>query len=184
MRIDLINEAIILATAKHSGQVRKGTDIPYIVHPMEVMAILSRMGADEDLLIAGVLHDVVEDTNVSVEDIQIKFGDKVAELVGAHSEDKSLSWEERKRLSNEHLKNETFEVKCLILADKLSNIRSMANDLERIGEKLWERFNAPYEKQRWYYMGSVEALESMQADERTKGAYAEFVELCRKVFGS
>ncbi len=59
----------------------------------------------------------------------------------------------------------------------------MINDLERVGDKFWGRFNAPYDKQRWYYMGSVEALESMQADERTKGTYAEFVELCETVFG-
>lgn len=92
----LLEKAIAFAVEKHTGQLRKGTDIPYIVHPMEVMNLLIGMGADKPLVIAGILHDLMEDTGTSKEEIREIFGSDVAELVAAHSEDKSKSWEERK----------------------------------------------------------------------------------------
>lgn len=93
-----INSAIQFATMQHGTQKRKGKEVPYIVHPLEVMEILYRMGADENLLVAGILHDVVEDTAVKIADIREYFGDDVAELVAAHTEDKSEPWEVRARL--------------------------------------------------------------------------------------
>ena len=89
-----LNEAIVFATERHAGQVRKGSGKPYIVHPLEVLTILTDMEAGADVLIAGVLHDTVEDTGTTIEEIRSRFGDAVADLVAGCSEDKSKSWEE------------------------------------------------------------------------------------------
>ena len=96
----MVNEAIEFATRAHNGQFRKGTKTPFIVHPMEVFAIVTRMTDSRDVWVAAILHDVVEDCeDVTIEQIQEKFGDYVAFLVAAESEDKSLSWKERKQIT-------------------------------------------------------------------------------------
>lgn len=178
--------AVEFAVAHHAavGQTRKGTDVPYIVHPMEVMSILQRMDADTDLLCAGLLHDVVEDTNATLNDVRATFGDRIAELVGAHTEDKSLSWEERKTLSNEHLKTAPREVRMLILADKLSNMRSTASDIYLHGdsEEYWTKYNRDKFSQSWYYSEAIDALEGMQDDPETAWAYWELNSLYKDVF--
>jgi len=94
-----LNNAINFAVKYHTGQLRKGTTVPYIVHPLESMQILQRMNGDTDLLIAGVLHDILEDTQATEEEIAQIFGSEVAHLVAAHSEDKSKTWEERKTIA-------------------------------------------------------------------------------------
>lgn len=178
-----LNEAILYAAEQHSGQLRKGTDLPYIVHPTEVLNILTRMNAHEDLLIAGVLHDVVEDTDAAIEDIAARFGDTVAELVNAHTEQhKELPWWERKLRSIEHLRTAPRDVKLLILADKLSNIRSMAADHARMGDKLWERFCADKAMQSRYYSMSIDALADLADDPDGGWAYWELSRLYKEVF--
>lgn len=147
----LLEKAIHFATFKHAGQLRKGTTVPYIVHPLETMKILLSMNADTNLLIAGLLHDTVEDTDTSIEEITEIFGADVAALVGGHSEDKSKSWEERKTHAIKVLADASRRMKMLVMADKVSNLRSMAADYRAVGDKLWSRFNAPVEKQAWYY---------------------------------
>jgi (p)ppGpp synthase/HD superfamily hydrolase len=154
-----IYEAIIFATRKHAGQVRKGTDIPYISHPMEVMQIMTANGCPDAAIVAGILHDTLEDTDTTTEEIQGMFGDKILNLVQAESEDKSKTWKERKQSTIDHLLGTPIEVQMVCCADKLSNLRSMAADLDAIGEKLWERFNAPKADIEWYYRGITEALE-------------------------
>lgn len=122
----LLNEAIMYATRMHKKTVRKGTDMPYIVHPLEVMHILELMHADKQLMAAGVLHDTVEDTKATIEDIEKRFGKDVAELVAAHTEkDKSKPWKERKTEALDHLYDAPERVKMLVLADKLANIRAI-----------------------------------------------------------
>ena len=145
--VEDLNRAIIFATERHAGQARKGTDTPYIVHPLETMLILSNMQADLNVQIAGLLHDTVEDTNTALEEIATLFGDDVASLVGHHSEDKSKSWAERKTTAIMALKQADERIKMLVLADKLSNMRSIARDYAALGDGVWERFNAPKEKQ-------------------------------------
>ena len=117
---ELLNKAIIYAVEKHAGQLRKGTQIPYIVHPMEVLALLNEMRADMTVIIAGVLHDTVEDTSATIDDIIREFGEDVAELVGNHTEDKSKTWFQRKSQGLRELAEGSFDLKCLVLADKLS----------------------------------------------------------------
>ena len=167
----LLEKAIHFATSKHAGQLRKGTKVPYIVHPLETMNILRSMNADTNLLIAGLLHDTVEDTDTSIEEITGIFGTDVAALVGGHSEDKSKTWEERKTHAIKELADARRRMKILVMADKVSNLRSMAADYRVVGDKLWSRFNAPVEKQAWYYSGIQDSLWDMQTDPDASGVF-------------
>lgn len=177
-----IHKSIILATRLHGGQKRKCTDIDYISHPMEVYGILAAMGADEDLQVAGVLHDTVEDCDLTIEHIAKEFGDNVAALVQGHTEDKSKSWVERKSHTIQCLINGDRNHRMLVLADSLSNLRSMELDYELIGEELWDRFNAPKERQSWYYFGMNEALSPLASDPEVSAFYEEMTELCKKLY--
>ena len=179
---DRLSKAIIFATEKHNGQFRKATTTPYIMHPLEVLQILHSMKADTNLLIAGLLHDTIEDTDTTADEIKVLFGDDVAALVASHSEDKSKTWKERKEHTIKELAVASNRVKMLVLADKLSNLRSIAKDYSLIGDELWKRFNAPKEKQAWYYSNIQDALVNMQSLYACKGAYWEFVALFKDVF--
>lgn len=178
----LLHESIVFANKAHKGQLRKGTDIDYISHPMEVMQILTAMRADDDLIIAGVLHDTVEDTPVTVEELEEKFGNDIAALVAHHSEDKFLSWIERKTATIDHLEKADRHTKMLVLADKLSNLRSMYSTYQEIGDALWERFNAPKEKQCWYYTEIIKALWDISGFEDIEPFYEEMSNLIKDIF--
>ena len=123
-----LNQAILFATERHAGQLRKGTTLHYILHPLETLQILTEMQADIDLQIAGVLHDTIEDTETTAEELTALFGDDVSMLVNHHSEDKSKSWAERKTTAIIAAKQADERIKMLILADKLSNLRAIARD--------------------------------------------------------
>lgn len=178
----MLSKAVDFATRKHLGQFRKDTTIPYIVHPLEVLQILYSMGADSYLLAAGVLHDTVEDTDTAISEIEDIFGKEVARLVASNSEDKSKTWDERKQHTIESLKFADERVKMLIMADKLANLRSMVKDYKSIGNKLWQRFNAPKEKQAWYFNGILDALWDMQNISECEDAYWEFNGLYKDLF--
>lgn len=177
-----LNQAIIFATERHAGQLRKGTALPYILHPLETMQILSNMQADMDLQIAGLLHDTIEDTNTTAAEIAALFGDDVTALVSHHSEDKSKSWLERKTQALAALQAADDCIKMLALADKLSNLRSIARDYKQLGDGLWQRFNAPKEKQAWYYNGLVDTLAELDQYVETSDAYQELLSLYKDVF--
>ena len=180
--LDPVHEAILFAERAHRGQKRKGSDISYITHPMEVLQILTAMGAGREVQIAGLLHDTVEDTGVVLEDVRAAFGDRVAALVAAHTEDKSKSWRERKQHTLDMLKTADRDTRLLILADKVSNLRSMASDYSRMGEALWDRFKAPRELQSWYNSAMQDALYDMQFDPAARQVYREMADLCRDLF--
>lgn len=174
-----IHNAIIFATMKHKDQKRKGTDIPYIVHPMEVMQILTSMNCETDVIIAGILHDTLEDTNTTPEEIKNNFGDNVLKIVQTESEDKSKTWKERKQHTIDCLKIDTRETKLVCLADKLSNLRSIYVDFLNVGNKVWERFNAPKENIKWYYESVADALED---DFKGLDAWKELKKLIAETF--
>lgn len=175
----LIHQAITFATVAHMGQTRKGTRIPYIVHPYEVAQILTAAGADPAVICAGLLHDTVEDTGTSLEDIRNLFGDQVAALVDGASEDKSKTWQERKQHTIDYLAHDAdLDELLLACADKLSNMRAMALDYATIGDQLWERFNAGKNQLSWYYGSLTEVLEPLHHYEM----YWEFVNLYQEVF--
>jgi (p)ppGpp synthase/HD superfamily hydrolase len=156
---DRIDFALEVAAKAHYDQKRKGTDTPYITHPVAVAMILLRAGCPDDLIIAGLLHDTVEDANIPPDYIRDNFGEKVASIVAGCSEPgKSLSWEERKNHTLEYLKTASMDVRIVTCADKLSNIRSIASDYRMEGEAIWDRFKRGREKQAWYYKGIVESL--------------------------
>src|SRR5205814_6539887 len=124
----MINVAIEVAARAHYGQVRKGTDIPYISHPYAVGMMLARTGCPEEIITAGILHDTVEDTNITLEYLREKFGEKVASIVEGCSEPHhgSAPWEARKAHTLEYLRNAPWEVKVVTCADKLHNIGTIA----------------------------------------------------------
>jgi len=184
--MSVLDNAIVFATEKHAGMFRKGTTVPYIVHPLEAVSIAAGITDDLEVLSAVVLHDVVEDTPVTVEDIRVKFGERIAMLVAAESEDKmpgitpEESWKLRKQATIDALESASFEEKIIVLADKLSNIRAIYRDKSQIGDAIWERFNQKDKKQHeWYYRSVMNEL----ADMSKFTVYQEFCQLVKDAFG-
>jgi len=176
--------AVRFAADAHSGQFRKGSRVPYLVHPLNVAKILIDYGCSEDLAIAGLLHDTVEDTEVTLEEIRTIFGDAVARLVEFATEPAKLwTWEKRKQHTLEIL--ETGETPGLLLsvADKLDNIRSIRSDLELNGDLAWERFKRPREKQRWYYQSLSRIFDARLVDSPGVELAAKFHTEVEVVFG-
>ena len=164
-----LDDAIEFATKKHTEQTRKRENTPYILHPLEAAAVAAELTKDEDVLIAAVLHDTVEDTDTSIDEVRERFGDRVAELVESETEDKredlppEETWEIRKKESLEHLKNSTDPaVKILWLADKVSNVRTLYRLYQKEGDALWDHFNMKdIKKQAWYYRTVSELLSDL-----------------------
>ena len=155
----LIDKALQIASVAHEGQYRKNTKTPYIAHPVAVGMILQKAGYREEMVAAGILHDTVEDTDLTMEDIEREFGKEIAIIVEGCSEpDKSLSWEERKEHTIEFLKTASEEIRVVACADKLHNVRSIRQDVEQSGEGVWSRFKRGKKQQEWYYRNVVESL--------------------------
>ncbi|MEG0772628.1 HD domain-containing protein [Clostridium sp.] len=156
----LFTKAVEVAAKAHAKQLRKGTSIPYIFHYLETANILADNDCSEEMLVAGVLHDTLEDTDLTAEEISDLFGEHILKVVlGASEPDNHrLSWKERKQHTLDYLKKARKEILLVSCADKLSNIRSLAKDYEDLGDKLWSRFNAGYEEQKWYYQSLVISL--------------------------
>ena len=181
----VIDRAIRFATESHEGVVRKGSDIPYIVHPLEAMAIVSTITSDQELMAAAVLHDVVEDAGITIDDIRREFGSRIADLVDAET-DREVpglshveSWQQRKQAAIDRLATAGRDAQIVALGDKLSNMRAMARHLRQQGDRLWERFN---EKDpachAWYYRHLAESLSPLSDTD----AYREFTDLVEQVF--
>ena len=150
----------MFATIAHSGQTRKGEpDKPYIVHPIAVSQILIEYGADNNVIAAGYLHDVVEDTDFSLKDIKKHFGDDIANLVECATEiDKSKSWEERKRHTIDTAKNLSSREKLILIADKINNAENLKRIFDKKGFKDFSNFKRGEEQQEWYYRNIYESL--------------------------
>ena len=163
---DKIQKAIRFSIKTHEvyqKQKRKGKDIPYIVHPLTVGFILSRAGANEDTVVAGILHDTIEDSvpekKVTKKMLAERFGKEVANLVGSVTEqDKTLSWEERKKEALEHIKAFSHNSLLVKSADIISNTSELIEDQERDGDKVFARFNAPKEKLLQHYLRVIDAI--------------------------
>ena len=165
--MNILEEAIIYATVMHQGKMRKFGNRPFILHPLEVAQILATMTDDQEIIAAGILHDIVEDTDGTLEEIEKRFGQRVALIVSSESEtdypgeEKSATWKRRKEESLKVLRNSSdIGVKMLWLADKLANIRSLSGMYSEQGEKMWKRFHqSDPEMQRWYYRSIAENVE-------------------------
>jgi (p)ppGpp synthase/HD superfamily hydrolase len=175
-----VETAIEWAAKAHKNQYRKGTDMPYVSHPYAVGMMLAQAGCEEEVIIAAILHDTVEDTEVTLEDIRNQFGSRVAVIVEGCSEpDKELPWEERKQHTLDYLRTAPIEVCMVACADKLHNVRSMLVEYQEQGERTWERFNRGREKQAWYYRGLVKSLEHQLENQKF---YLEFKSYVEKLF--
>jgi len=165
-----MNERLVkakeFATKAHEGQVRKSTGTPMISHPIRVAKMLQDYGFEPEVVAAGYLHDVVEDTSYTLENIVAEFGEDVARVVAGNTEDKSKTWEERKAHTIEHIKTAPLEVKALIVADKLDNLSCLIEDYERFGEDLWNHFKRGKDQQKWYFESVAEnAMFGLKNDE-------------------
>ena len=157
--LELIDYAIYFATKAHTGQKRKTEqDVDMIFHPFTVGMILQRAGAKTECVIAGILHDVVEDTKYTLEDIKEQFGTQVANIVDEVSENKSLPWKERKIETINKIKTASMDGKLVECADKISNLESLYNLYQEEGEEVWKSFNKPKEEQKWYYTNMFQAV--------------------------
>lgn len=184
--LPLFEQAAVFAAVAHRGTTRKGNRIPYLVHPMEAAAIVSEMTDDQDLIAAAVLHDVVEDTEVTLPELQEYFGERIAGYVRGESENKRAelppekTWMLRKQETIDFLKNQADKnAKMLALADKLSNMRSIARDVEFVGDRLWERFHQKDKAMHgWMYRQIAEAVKELSE----YPAWQEYDRLVRMVF--
>jgi (p)ppGpp synthase/HD superfamily hydrolase len=160
---DRFDRALLYATHVHGGQVRKGTSTPYVAHLLAVAATVLEYGGDEDLAIAALLHDSVEDQGgkARLEDVRNRFGERVARVVKACSDsladtakgERKAHWQERKENYLEHLRTADDDLLRVSLADKVHNARAILRDLRKpdVGEGVWARFSQPKERTLWYY---------------------------------
>ena len=185
MDTDLLDRAIIFAVKAHHNSERRGKGFPYIVHPMEAVEIVATITSDQELLAAAALHDTVEDTDVTLEDIRREFGDRVASIVEAES-DKNIegvsetdTWMERKQAAIDRLRQAPLDAKIVAMGDKLSNMRAIYRDYMTKGDSLWQIFHVSDKSvHEWRYRKLAESL----SDLSDTFAYKEFTGLIDKVF--
>jgi (p)ppGpp synthase/HD superfamily hydrolase len=166
---DALDRALILAARAHRDQVRKGSDVPYVQHPVHVAILLLKHGFDDAVVTAGVLHDVVEDTSVTLDDVRAELGDRVAELVGAVSERKAdaggkRSWRTRKEEQLAMLATAPLDVVALKAADALHNTMTTLRDVTAGGDAAWARFNAPKSDQLWIHRAVADGVRARMGD--------------------
>lgn len=184
----LLDKAICFAARAHAGQVRKGTTTPYIFHPLEAATICATITDDEEVLAAAVLHDVVEDTDTTIGQVEAEFGPRVAALVAGESEDKreglapSETWRIRKEEAIGHIVAASDPaVRLVCLGDKLSSMRAIHRDFDELGDSLWERFNQKDPAQQaWYYRLLAKTLKPDLGD---TAAWQELLAHIEAVFG-
>lgn len=177
----MVHRAIIFSANAHLGQLRKGTNLPYILHPLEVAQILSSIGASDITLVTGLLHDVLEDTLTPLKRIQDEFGECVARNVVYCTNYVTGSWRIRKASVIKKIRDSDHaELANVLCADKLSNLRSICFDYSSLGESAWTRFSAPKKDVLWYYQALGEAIEGNAHVSTT--LKAEYSQLIRDLF--
>ena len=186
LNTDLLDRAIIFAVRAHAGTERRGKGFPYIVHPMKAVEIVSTITPDQELLAAAALHDTVEDTDVTVEQLRAGFGDRVASLVAAESDSFTPgvsaedSWHSRKQAAIDRLAAASHDAKIVAMGDKLSNMRAIARDYAVKGDELWNLFHVKDRaSHEWHYRSLLESLRELEGT----FAFREFEHLVNQVFG-
>ncbi|MCS6913902.1 MAG: HD domain-containing protein [Myxococcales bacterium] len=183
-----LDEALALAAQAHHGQLRKGSDVPYIQHPVHVALLLVRHGFPDEVVIAGVLHDVVEDTDVQLSYIAARFGTEVARLVEGVTERKTdeagqeRPWRTRKEEQLRHLAEADPACAALKAADALHNCQTTLGDVMRLGAAAWSRFKVPAEEQLWYYTNLAQLVRQRLGPhplcDELEAAVAELSRMC------
>ena len=185
--IDIVSEAIAFSTEAHDGMRRRKSDAPYILHPLEVGVIVGTMTDDQEVIAAGILHDVVEDAGITIDRIGEKFGERVMTLVASETENKredlppEQTWRVRKEETLEVLRS-TDDVAVMImwLGDKLSNIRAIYRDFVVEGKAVWDKFHQTDVKaQAWYYRSVLKYTERLS----DTLAWNEYKTLVERLFG-
>ncbi|MBR1637560.1 MAG: bifunctional (p)ppGpp synthetase/guanosine-3',5'-bis(diphosphate) 3'-pyrophosphohydrolase [Bacteroidales bacterium] len=181
----LVDRAILFAVKAHSGTERRGKGFPYVIHPMEAMAIVATITPDPELLAAAALHDTVEDTDITLDILRAEFGERVAKLVADESDvftegkSEEETWHQRKKAAIDRLARAPHDAKIVALGDKLSNMRAIARDYAAQGDALWNIFHAKDPKDHeWHYRGLADALRELQ----DTPAFQEFEQLINQVF--
>ena len=185
--MELVSEAIEFAVKAHDGMRRRKGDAPYVLHPLEAAVIAGSMSEDQNLIAAAALHDVVEDADISINEIEKRFGKRVRELVQSETENKrdhlppAETWRIRKEESLAVLKNaENTDVLMVWLGDKLANMRAIYRDFKVEGTGMWQRFNQKdANEQAWYYRSIIILTERLRAT----SAWIEYKALTELVFG-
>ena len=183
----LLDKAIIFAVNAHHNTERRGKGFPYIVHPMEAVEVVASITPDQELLAAAALHDTIEDTDVTVEDIRREFGERIANLVHAESDQftegvsEEDSWHERKQAAIDRLAASSRDAKIVAMGDKLSNMRAIYRDYMTKGDELWNIFHVKDKaSHEWHYRGLAASLSELS----DTFAYREFIALIERVFGN
>lgn len=187
MDTTLLDKAIVFAVKAHHNTERRGKGFPYIVHPMEAAEIVATITNDQELLAAALLHDTVEDTDVTIEQLKSEFGERIANIVYAESDrfiegvSEENSWHTRKQEAINRLAEAPYDTKIVAMGDKLSNMRAIARDYKQKGDALWQIFRVKDKQSHaWHYRGLATSL----ADLKDTFAYKEFVALIEQVFGN
>ena len=185
MDSSLLDRAIFFAVKAHANTERRGKGFPYIVHPLEAVEIVATITPDQELLAAAALHDTVEDTDVTVDQLRQEFGDRIANLVHAESDQQmegipeEESWHARKQAAIDRLAAATHDAKIVAMGDKLSNMRAIYRDYITQGDELWKIFHVKDKaSHEWHYRGLAQSLSELS----DTFAYQEFISLIDKVF--
>lgn len=183
---ELLDRAIVFAVEAHRNSERRGKGFPYIVHPMEAVAIVATITSDQQLLAAAALHDTIEDTDVSYEQLRQEFGERIADLVQQESDkstpagiSESDTWHGRKQAAIDRLAAASHDAKIVAMGDKLSNMRAIWRDYQTIGDELWNIFHVTDKAaHEWHYRGLAASLSELS----DTFAYKEFIHLINQVF--
>jgi GTP pyrophosphokinase len=163
--------AFTFAAEKHAGQTRKASTTPYIAHLMGVVSLTLEFGGDEDLAIAALLHDVVEDCGgvPMFKEVKRRFGNRVAKIVDGCTDsdtDPKPPWRERKQTYLRHLKKADADTRLVSASDKLNNVRSILSDYREVGESIWARFNGGRDGTLWYYRALLDEFKRAKNQNR------------------
>lgn len=189
LNTELLDRAIIFAVNAHHNTERRGKGFPYIVHPLEAVEIVATITPDQELLAAAALHDVIEDTDVTLDQLRAEFGDRIADLVHSESdqvngelfngENEEETWHARKQAAIDRLAAAPHDAKIVAMGDKLSNMRAIARDYKLKGDALWSIFHVKDKaSHEWHYRGLAASLAPLS----NTFAYQEFIKLIDEVF--
>ncbi|MCJ7679613.1 MAG: HD domain-containing protein [Candidatus Aminicenantes bacterium] len=180
----MIIKARTAAEEAHKGQIKKSSGAPFITHPLAVAGILTRHRFGPELIAAGLLHDTVEKTELTHEDIFQIFGEKVAVIVhGCTDHSDTGTWIERKVQHVSFIKTASRDVKVVACADKLHNLQIIAEQVEQFGDNVWERFVEGRDSREWYYRTLVECFSSGPNSLKTLALFKEFLFTFQSLFG-
>jgi len=187
-----IRDAIIIASNWHAGQRRKEANVPYNAHLWGVSLLLAFSKADEDTIIAGIFHDILEDTDLSPELLRWQFGTNVLEMVTMLTETKGLEWQDRKEEMIKRITIAPPQVKMIKCADKLDNLQSFFDAIKAEGirpgrdssqARIWQSFTGGYANQKWYNLQIIKALFANIAPADLPAIYGTYMRLAEQVFG-